>query len=306
MTGTVQSRTQPTVFDRTALRVRRTRAAPRLAEVDFLVRAAADRLQERLDDVRRTFPLALQLGCHTGQLASLLRGSARIGHLIQADLSQAMVSRADGLRLVGDEEALPFGRGCLDLVLSCFTLHWVNDLPGALAQIRYALKPDGLFLAAMPGGTTLTELREALMRAELEVGGGAAPRVSPFVDVRDAGMLLQRAGFALPVVDVDTITVTYDHPLGLMRELRAMGEANALTERGVPLHRASLGRACEIYRELFGTPDGRVPATFQILMLSGWAPDPSQPRPVRRGSGQADLAEALGVPVEILEGKAKR
>jgi NADH dehydrogenase [ubiquinone] 1 alpha subcomplex assembly factor 5 len=306
MTGTVQSRTQPTVFDRTALRVRRTRAAPRLAEVDFLVRAAADRLVERLDDVRRTFPLALQLGCHTGQLASLLRGSARIGHLIQADLSQAMVSRADGLRLVGDEEALPFGRGCLDLVLSCFTLHWVNDLPGALAQIRYALKPDGLFLAAMPGGTTLTELREALMRAELEVGGGAAPRVSPFVDVRDAGMLLQRAGFALPVVDVDTITVTYDHPLGLMRELRAMGEANALTERGAPLRRASLGRACEIYRELFGTPDGRVPATFQILMLSGWAPDPSQPRPVRRGSGQADLAEALGVPVEILEGKAKR
>jgi NADH dehydrogenase [ubiquinone] 1 alpha subcomplex assembly factor 5 len=306
MTGTVQSRTQPTVFDRTALRVRRTRAAPRLAEVDFLVRAAADRLQERLDDVRRTFPLALQLGCHTGQLASLLRGSARIGHLIQADLSQAMVSRADGLRLVGDEEALPFGRGCLDLVLSCFTLHWVNDLPGALAQIRYALKPDGLFLAAMPGGTTLTELREALMRAELEVGGGAAPRVSPFVDVRDAGMLLQRAGFALPVVDVDTITVTYDHPLGLMRELRAMGEANALTERGAPLRRASLGRACEIYRELFGTPDGRVPATFQILMLSGWAPDPSQPQAVRRGSGQADLAEALGVPVEILEGKAKR
>lgn len=306
MTETVQSRTQPMVFDRTALRMRRARAAPRLAEVDFLVRAAADRLMERLDDVRRTFPIALQLGCHTGQLASLLRGSARIGRLIQADLAQAMVSRADGLRLVGDEEALPFGRGCLDLVLSCFTLHWVNDLPGALAQIRYALKPDGLFLAAMPGGTTLAELREALMRAELEVGGGAAPRVSPFVDVRDAGMLLQRAGFALPVVDVDTITVTYDHPLGLMQELRAMGEANALIERGAPLGRASLGRACEIYRELFGTRDGRVPATFQILMLSGWAPDPSQPRPIRRGSGQANLAEALGVPVEVLEGKAKR
>lgn len=307
MTETVQSRTQPMVFDRVALRMRRTRAAPRLAEVDFLVRAAADRLLERLDDLRRTFPVAVQLGCHTGQLASVLRGSARIGRLIQADLAYALVSRAEGVRLVGDEEALPFGRSCLDLVLSCFSLHWVNDLPGALAQIRYALKPDGLFLAAMPGGTTLAELREALMRADLEVVGGAGPRVLPFVDVRDAGMLLQRAGFALPVVDVDTITVTYDHPLRLMQELRAMGEANALSERGRrPLRRASLGRACEIYRELFGTRDGRVPATFQILMLSGWAPDPSQPKPIRRGSGQTNLAEALGVPVEVLEGKAKR
>jgi NADH dehydrogenase [ubiquinone] 1 alpha subcomplex assembly factor 5 len=236
-----------------------------------------------------------------------VRGCSQIGCLIQSDLSQEMARRSRGPRLVADEEALPFGPGRLDLVLSCFSLHWVNDLPGALAQIRYALKPDGLLLAAMPGGTTLAELRESLMRAELEMGGGAAPRVSPFVDVRDAGMLLQRAGFALPVVDVDTITVTYDHPLRLMQELRAMGEANALAQRDrVPLKRATLLRACEIYRELFGDREERIPATFQILTLSGWGPDPGQPQAIRRGSGKLNLAEAFGVPAEVLDGRANR
>jgi SAM-dependent methyltransferase len=307
MARSVQSDMQPAVFDRMTLRARRARAAARLGEVDFLIRAAAERLLERVRDVRRDFPLAVELGCHTGQMAALLRGCPQIGRLLQADLSHEMVRRAHGPRLVADEEALPFGRSCLDLILSCFSLHWVNDLPGALAQIRYALKPDGLFLAAMPGGTTLAELRESLLRAELEVGGGAAPRVSPFVDVRAAGMLLQRAGFALPVVDVDTITVTYDHPLRLIAELRAMGEANALADRDpAPLKRAMLRCACEIYRELFGDGAGRIPATFQILMLSGWTPDPSQPQPIRRGSGRVNLAEALGVPAEVLDGKAKR
>jgi NADH dehydrogenase [ubiquinone] 1 alpha subcomplex assembly factor 5 len=307
MIGSVQSRMQPEVFDRQLLRRRRARAAAGLRAFDFLIQEAAARLSERLRDVRRDFPLALELGCHTGQLASVLRGCPQIGQLIQVDLSHGMVRRAHGPRLVADEEALPFGARRLDLVLSCFSLHWVNDLPGALAQIRYALKPDGLFLAVMPGGTTLYELRESLMRAELEIAGGAGPRVSPFVDVRDAGMLLQRAGFALPVVDLDTIVVTYDHPLKLMQELRGMGEANALVQRGrAPLTRSTLGRACAIYRELFGDRDDRIPATFQILMLSGWAPDASQPQPIRRGSAQTNLAEALGVPAEVLEGKAKR
>jgi SAM-dependent methyltransferase len=306
MAQSVQSDMQPAVFDRMILRARRARAAARLGEVDFLIRAAAERLLERVRDVRREFPLALELGCHTGQMAALLGGCPQIGRLLQADLSHEMVRRAHGARLVADEEALPFGRSCLDLVLSCFSLHWVNDLPGALAQIRYALRPDGLLLAAMPGGTTLAELREALMRAELEVGGGAAPRVSPFVDVRDAGLLLQRAGFALPVVDIDTITVTYDHPLRLIAELRAMGEANALAERDrAPLGRATLLRACEIYRERFGDAAGRIPATFQILTLSGWMPDPGQPQPIRRGSGRINLAEALGVPAGAADGKAE-
>jgi SAM-dependent methyltransferase len=304
MTEPVQSRMHA-VFNRRVLRLRRGRVAPALHGFDFLIREAALRLVERLGDVRREFPLALELGCHTGQLAAALHGNAQLGQLIQADLSCDMVRRAHGPRLVADEEALPFGPGRLDLVISCFSLHWVNDLPGTLAQIRYALKPDGLFLAIMPGGSTLFELREALMRAELEVAGGAGPRVSPFVDVRDGGMLLQRAGFALPVADVETLTVTYDHPLKLMAELRGMGEANALVQRPRALDRITLWRACEIYRELFGDGANRVPATFQLLTLSGWAPDPGQPQPIRRGSGQVNLAEALGVPVEVLEGKNK-
>ena len=297
---------QPAVFDRGRLRLRRGRVAPALHGFDFLIREAALRLVERLGDVRRAFPLAVELGCHTGQLAAALRGHAQVGQLIQADLSYDLVRRAQGPRLVADEEALPFGPGSLDLVISCFSLHWVNDLPGTLAQVRYALKPDGLFLAIMPGGTTLVELRESLLRAELEVAGGAGPRVSPFVDVRDAGMLLQRAGFALPVVDVDTVTVTYEHPLKLMAELRGMGETNALVERGRALDRTTLWRACAIYEELFGDDASRIPATFQLLTLSGWAPDPGQPQPIRRGSGQVNLAEALGVPVEVLAGKDKR
>ena len=295
------------LFDRRALRRRRERAAAGLDGVDFLIREAAGRLIERLGDVRRDFPAVLEIGCHTGQLAGMLAGRSQIGRLLQCDLSPAMVRRATGPRLVADEEALPFGPDRFDLVLSCFDLHWVNDLPGTLAQIRYTLKPDGLFLAIMPGGSTLTELRESLMRAELELEGGAGLRVSPFVDLRDAGMLLQRAGLALPVVDVETIAVTYGHPLGLMAELRAMGEANALVERQrAPLRRATLARACDLYVEMFGDANGRVPATFQLLMLSGWKPDPSQPQPIRRGSGQASLAKALGVPVEVLEGKGKR
>jgi SAM-dependent methyltransferase len=295
------------LFDRRTLRRRRERAATGLDGVDFLIREAAGRLIERLGDVRRDFSLAVEIGCHTGQLAEMLAGRPQIGRLLQCDLSPAMVRRTTGPRLVADGEALPFGPDRFDLVLSCFDLHWVNDLPGMLAQIRYTLKPDGLFLAAMPGGTTLVELRESLMRAELELEGGAGLRVSPFVDVRDAGMLLQRAGFALPVVDVETITVTYGHPLALMAELRAMGEANALVERSRrPLRRATLARACELYLELFGDARGRVPATFQLLMISGWKPDPSQPQPIRRGSGQTSLAKALGVPAEVLEGQAKR
>ncbi|HSA82688.1 MAG TPA: methyltransferase domain-containing protein [Geminicoccaceae bacterium] len=294
------------IFDRRMLRRRRERAAPGFHAVDFLVREVALRLAERLNDVRRRFPLALDLGCHGGQLAAALGAEAPIERLVQADLAPGMVRRASGLRVVADEELLPFGAARFDLVLSCFSLHWVNDLPGALAQIAHALRPDGLFLAALPGGTTLLELREALLRAELELEGGGALRVTPFVEVRDAGGLLQRAGLALPIADVETIRVTYDHPLKLLSELRRMGEANALS-RGHrrPLRRGTLLRACEIYRELFADAAGRVPATFQILMLSGWKPAPDQPQPLRRGSGQVNLARALGVPVEVLQGKAK-
>jgi NADH dehydrogenase [ubiquinone] 1 alpha subcomplex assembly factor 5 len=295
------------IFDRRLQRRRRERAAPGLGAVDFLIRETAGRLAERLADVRRRFALALELGCHTGQLAAALGAGSPIGRLVQTDLAVAMAQRAPGLRLVADEELLPFGPERFDLVLSCLSLHRVNDLPGTLAQTGYVLRPDGLLLAALFGGTTLLELREALLRAELEIKGGAGLRVSPFVELRDAGALLQRAGFALPIVDVETIVATYDHPLKLMRELRLMGEANALVDRPrEPLPRATLLRACEIYQELFAGPAGRVPATFQILMLSGWKPGPDQPQPLRRGSGHVNLARALGVAPEILEGKAER
>jgi NADH dehydrogenase [ubiquinone] 1 alpha subcomplex assembly factor 5 len=298
MAETVQSAHHPAVFDRVALRRQRDRTAPRLAGYDFLIREVAERLLERLCDVRRGFALALELGCHTGQLAQVLRDRKAIGQLVQTDVSLAMAQQADGRRLVADEEALPFGADTFDLVLSCFNLHWINDLPGTLVQVRHALKPDGLFLAAMPGGTTLYELREALMRAELELDGGAGLRVSPFVDLRDAGALLQRAGLAMPLVDLETITVTYDQPLQLVQELRGMGEANVLSQRGrKPLRRATLLRAMEIYHELFADGRGRVPATFQVLMLSGWKPAPDQPQPLRRGSGQVRLARALQIPI---------
>jgi SAM-dependent methyltransferase len=295
------------IFDRRLHRARRERAAPALGTVDFLIREAAGRLAERLADVRRRFALALELGCHTGQLGAALGTSSPIEHLVQTDLALGMARRTTGLRLVADEELLPFGPERFDLALSCLSLHWVNDLPGTLAQVASILKPDGLLLAALLGGTTLPELREALLRAELELDGGAGLRVSPFIELRELGGLLQRAGFALPIVDIETIAVTYDHPLKLMAELRLMGEANALVDRDRrPLRRATLLRACEIYRDRFAGSDGRVPATFQILMLSGWKPGPDQPQPLRRGSGRVNLARALGVPAEILEGNARR
>ena len=190
---------------------------------------------------------------------------------------------------------LPFADATLDLVVSGLSLQFVNDLPGALLQIRRALKPDGLFLAAMLGGTTFTELRQAFLAAEAEIEGGASPHVAPFTDLRDAGALLQRAGFALPVADGDTVRVTYATPFDLMRELRAMGATNALTaRRRTPLRRATLMRMAQIYNERFGLPNGRVPATFEILTLTAWTPHESQPKPLRPGSAQMRLAEALG------------
>ena len=215
--------------------------------------------------------------------------------------------QVDEPSLAADEEALPFGRETLDLVLSNLSLHWVNDLPGALIQIRNALKPDGLFLAAMLGGDTLTELRQALMEAEIAETGGASPRVSPFADLSDAASLLQRAGFALPVADSDTITVTYPDAFALMRDLRRMGEAGAVRER--PKHaspRRLMFAAAERYAELFADADGRIPATFQILYLTGWAPAASQQKPLRPGSAETRLADALDTKEESTGEKARR
>jgi SAM-dependent methyltransferase len=197
--------------------------------------------------------------------------------------------------VAADEEALPFGDATLDLVVSALTLQYVNDLPGVLVQIRRALKPDGLFLGALIAGETLTELRQAFAAAESEVEGGASPRVAPFADLRELGALLQRAGFALPVTDVDRLTVRYDSVFGLMRDLRRMGATNALhARRRAPLKRATLHRLAEIYAERFADDDGRLRATFEIVWLSGWAPHPDQQQPLRPGSAKTRLADALG------------
>lgn len=285
----------PVIFDRRCVRRHRDRAAARLVDHDFLLREVGERLVDRLNDVRRSFPLALELGCRQGLLAELLPPRAGIETLVQCDLSAPMVARAPGLRVVGCEETLPFASGRFDLVLSLLSLHWVNDLPGALLQIRRALKPDGLFLAALLGGDTLTELRRSLVDAEVALEGGLSPRISPFTDVRDAGNLLQRAGFALPIADIETITVRYADPFSLLADLRGMGEANAVSGRRSGFsRRATLFDALARYRAAYGGEDGRIPATFDVIFLVGWAPDTSQPKPLARGSAHARLADALG------------
>lgn len=283
------------VFDRRSVRLHRDRAASSLHEHDFLVREIAHRLVERLDDVRRKFPVALDLGCRHGYLADDLARRGGVRTLVHCDLSPAMVGRAASPCLVADEEALPFAAGSFDLVVSLLNLHWVNDLPGALLQVRQVLKPDGLFLAAMFGGETLKELRRALAEAEIEGEGGLSPRTSPLADMRDAGNLLQRAGFTLPVADSETLVVSYADPLALLADLRGMGETNAVLERRKTVsRRATLFGALERYRQLYRDADNRVPATFQVIYLTAWAPDASQPRPLRPGSAAARLADALG------------
>jgi SAM-dependent methyltransferase len=289
----------PRLFDRDLHRRRLDRAAPGYAAANFLKRRAAWDIVERLEAVNRDFPVAVDLGSRDGAFAVALADSDaadKVGVLLQTDLSEAMLADRPGPRLVADEERLPFAPESLDLVVSSLALHWTNDFVGALIQIREALKPDGLFLGAMLGGETLIELRAALMTAELELLGGAGPRVSPFADAYDAAGLLQRAGFALPVVDVDRVTVRYDHILVLMGDLRAMGETNTLIEgAGRPLTRPVLARAAEIYADKFAEPGGRLVATFEILNLTGWAPHASQQQPLRPGSAKLRLADALHV-----------
>jgi NADH dehydrogenase [ubiquinone] 1 alpha subcomplex assembly factor 5 len=283
------------IFDRALLAARRDRMAERATEHDFLLERVADDIAERLAIVQRTFPLAANIGAHHGLISQRVRGIAGVARIVNMDHAARLLEQSEGWRVVADEEALPFAAASLDLVVSGLSLHLVNDLPGALVQICRALRPDGLLLAALLGGQTLTELRQVWLQAESETTSGASPRVAPFADVRDLGGLLQRAGFALPVVDSEIVTVTYATPLALMRELKDMGASNMLAARHRrPVTRGLLLRAAEIYAERFGLPGGRVPATFEILTLTAWAPDVSQPKPLQPGSAQARLADALG------------
>jgi len=288
------------IFDRTLLRRRRARIADRFGAHDFLFWEIANRLAERAGDVRRDFDLALDAGCRTGlfaqQAAVMIPG--KIARLIQCDLSPEFAAQARSCTgvpaLATDDEFLPFAEASFDLAISCGVLHAVNDVPGALIQLRRVLRPDGLFLGALLGGDTLNELRHALIAAEAEIEDGASPRVAPFAELADAAGLLQRAGFALPVADMDTINVTYENAFALMAELRGMGEANIRHDRRrTPTRRATLLRAAEIYSEQFAGPDGRIPATFQIFFLTGWAPAETQPKPLHPGSASVRLAEAL-------------
>jgi SAM-dependent methyltransferase len=281
----------PTIFDRKLLRVRQRRARA-LGPETFLLDRVADELGERLSAVLRHFGRAADVGTPGGAIRRVLAASGKVATIVAAEPEP---NDAAPLRIAADEEALPFADGSLDLLVSGLTLQFVNDLPGTLIQIRRALKPDGLFLAALIGGSTLSELREAFAEAESDVEGGVSPRVAPFADVRELGALLQRAGFALPVVDSDRLTVRYPTVFALMHDLRRMGATNVLSQRRrAPLKRATLQRMADIYAERFADADGRLRATFEIVWLSGWTPHESQQKPLKPGSATQRLADALG------------
>jgi len=295
----------PRIFDRVLLRSRRRRAL-RAEPADFLLRRVADELVQRLLVVKRSFTLAADIGTPGPALRSMMRAQAIAPVVIGIDPLAHDIRGGESLLVAADEEALPFADGSLDLAVSALALQAVNDLPGALVQIRRALKPDGLFLGALLGGDTLAELRQSFAAAEAEVEGGVSPRVAPFADLRDVGALLQRAGYALPVVDTDRLTVRYATAFDLMRDLRAMAMTNSLVERRrVPLKRATLLRMAEIYAERFSDLDGRLRASFDIVWLSGWAPHESQQQPLRPGSAKARLADALKT-IELPAGEKAR
>jgi SAM-dependent methyltransferase len=294
LAGFVGVASEHDIFDRPLLMARRNRAAGTAHAHDFLLARVADDLVERLSVINRRFAVALDLGAHHGLLGRRLRERPGTAMVIEAEPAARLLAQCHTPRIAADEEALPFRDQSLDLVASALALHSVNDLPGTLVQIRRALKPDGLLLAAILGGLTLQELRFALLAAEEETTGGASPRVAPFAEVQDLGALLQRAGFALPVVDAETVSVTYSDPLALMHELRAMGATNVLHTRSrKPMRRATLLRALAIYQERFGLANGRVPATFEIITMTAWAPHESQQKPLAPGSARMWLAEAL-------------
>jgi NADH dehydrogenase [ubiquinone] 1 alpha subcomplex assembly factor 5 len=285
----------PRIFDSALLARRRTKIAAEATAHDFLLARVADDFAERLSIVKRTFTAGLNMEAHHGLLSRRLRGLPNVGAITDADPSPAMRAQCEGPTLAADFEALGVADGSYDLAVSGLSLHLVDDLPGALIQLRRALRPDGLLMAALLGGDTLRELREAWLVAEAEVTGGASPRVAPFADVRAMGALLQRAGFALPVADTDTVTVTYANPMALMAEIKGMGASNMLADRRrVPVTRGLLMRACAAYQERFGLPDGRIPATFEIVTLTAWVPHDSQPKPLAPGSATMRLATALG------------
>ena len=294
----------PLLFNQQLIRQHRQRASRDYADFAFLKDAAAARLADRLELIRRDFNLCLDLGAHDGRLAQHfaqhsgqdLAGSVKIGHMIQADpaVGFALAAANYGSGIVHALDQLPYKAESFDAVFSCLSLHWVDDLPGLMMQARRLLKPDGLLLMSLLGGNSLIELRQVLAEAEQDITGGLSPRCAPMADIRDIGGLLGRAGLALPVADSDRLTVHYPHMFKLMADLRGMGEQNALLARlKTPTRRDVFYRAAEIYQQRFGQADGQVPASFEIVTVTGWAPHESQQKPLRPGTAAQRLATVL-------------
>ena len=287
----------PLIFDRALLTRRRNRTAPSITAHDFLLARVAQDLAERVSIVTRTFENGLNIESHHGLVSRAMRHLPNVKAMLDADCALPLLASCDGPTEPAQLDALPFASETFDLVVSGLSLHLVNDLPGTLIQLRRAMRPDGLFMAALLGGDTLHELRSAWLAAESELKGGASPRVAPFGDVRSLGALLQRSGFALPVADTDTVRVTYSSPLALMSELKGMGMSNMLADRSRrPVTRSFLARAVEIYAERYAAGAGRIDATFEIVTLTAWVPHESQPKPLKPGSATIRLKDVLGKP----------
>ena len=290
----------PQIFDRARVARNRDRASFRFRDYAFLKDRESTQLLERLGDSPRKFEHALDLWAHDGQASEALMRSGVVSKVTAIEPSSLMVEALRGRGISAeqaDAEALAFAPASFDLVVSVLSLHWANDLPGLLGQVKTMLKPDGLFLGCLFGGGTLRELRAALIEAESELTGGISPRLSPLPSLQDMAGLLQRAGFALPVADIDHVTVRYEHPMRLLEDIKGMGEQAAFAPQAGqsrrPLSRRLLARTAEIYQNQFADPDGKVRASFEIIWLSGWSPAPGQPQPLKPGSGKFSLADAV-------------
>ena len=286
----------PFLFDQWMIRQHRQRASHKYADFAFLKDAAAKRLADRLELIRRHFDLCLDVGAHDGRLVQHFTELGKIGHMIHTDPADgfALAAKQHGSGVVHALGDLPYKPESFDAVFSCLSLHWVDDLPGLMMQACRLLKPDGLLLVSLLGGNSLIELRQALAEAEQEITGGYSPRCAPMADIRDIGSLMGRAGLALPVADSDRLTVNYPHMFKLMEDLRGMGEQNTMLARlKKPTRRRVFVRAAEIYQQRFGLPDSQIPASFEIVTVTGWAPHESQQKPLRPGAAAYRLATAL-------------
>ena len=290
----------PQLFDRARIARNRDRASSNFRQYAFLKARESTQLLERLGDSPRNFEHALDVWAHDGQASEALVQNGNVAQVTALEPSPLMYEVLSGDKInavLAEDETLPFAPASFDLVTSVLSLHWANDLPGLLNQVKTVLQPDGLFLACLFGGGTLRELRTALIEAESEITGGVSPRLSPLPSLQDMAGLLQRAGFALPVADIDHVTVRYEHPMRLLEDLKGMGEQAAFARQSGqarrPLSRRELARMSEIYFDWFSDPDGRVRASFEIIWLAGWAPAPGQPKPLKPGSGKHSLADAV-------------